>query len=71
MVLTVKSQVIRVRSGHKLSENQFLFVQSYVCITKREEMTTYFRIPSSSMHSVNLVCLTFKRFGISNMIQMC
>lgn len=54
----------------KLSKYQFIFVRSYMCITKREEMTTYFRIPCSSMHSINLVCLTFKRFGISNMIQM-
>lgn len=40
-------------------------------ITKREEMaSTYFIIPSSSIHSVNLVCLTFKRFCLGDGIQM-
>lgn len=46
------------------------FVWSCMPITKREEMSsTYFR-PSSSMHSVNLVCLTFKRTGLSDVIKM-
>lgn len=41
---------------------QFIFVWSCMYITKREEMaSTYFRMPNSSIHSVNLVCLTFKK----------